>query len=213
MIIFGTRGVPSTISKGQFNCPQCEVGRPYKLKKSTRYFTLYFIPIIPLGRLGEYVECGACKGTFIPNVLKRQKEQERDVISEYEKAMRHSLIKMMLADGHVDDNEKEVIVDVVNKMSHNDITISDVHDMIAEVESSDQTLEHYLKSVSPLINTHGKELIIKAAFAVAAADGNVDSAEAKLLKEMANNLEITNAHFNGIMQEVRDKANERARQN
>ena len=51
MIIFGTRGVKSTLSQGQFDCPQCGSNRAYKHKKVTRFFTLYFIPVIPLGKI------------------------------------------------------------------------------------------------------------------------------------------------------------------
>ena len=38
----------------------------YKHIKVTKFFTLYFIPLIPLGSAGEYVECQTCKGTFVP---------------------------------------------------------------------------------------------------------------------------------------------------
>jgi hypothetical protein len=37
-----------------------------------RYWTLYFIPIIPLGQRGTYVECQQCTGTFGPEVLNYQ---------------------------------------------------------------------------------------------------------------------------------------------
>ena len=55
MIIFGTTGITSTKAKGNFTCPQCANNRLYKHRKVTRFFTLYFIPLIPLGSVGEYV--------------------------------------------------------------------------------------------------------------------------------------------------------------
>jgi hypothetical protein len=45
-----------------------------------RYFTLYFIPLIPLWSGGEYVECTACAGTFGPEALHYNPEQERQNI-------------------------------------------------------------------------------------------------------------------------------------
>lgn len=68
-IIFGTRGVRSTIKEGTFHCPQCACERRYKHKKVTQFFTLYFIPLIPLGNKGEYVECLHCKNTYIERIL------------------------------------------------------------------------------------------------------------------------------------------------
>lgn len=68
-IIFGTRGVRSTIKEGQFFCPQCLTDKNYKHKKVTQFFTLYFIPLIPLGNKGQYVECQTCRNTYLDRVL------------------------------------------------------------------------------------------------------------------------------------------------
>jgi len=119
MIIFGTRGIKSTIKEGQFLCPQCATQKPYKHKKVTKFFTLYFIPLIPLGQAGEFVECLTCKGTFVPRVLDYKPNQgQNEFQSEYEKAMRHSMVLMMLADGIIDDNEMKVVQKIINKFGH-----------------------------------------------------------------------------------------------
>lgn len=69
MIIFGTRSRIKTLSEGSFYCPQCRAKRTYEHKEARRYFTLYFIPLIPLDSLGDFVECDFCHGTFKPEVL------------------------------------------------------------------------------------------------------------------------------------------------
>lgn len=68
MIIFGTRGIASTITSGRFHCPQCAEQQPYRKRKITKFFTLYFIPLIPQGKKSEYVECLSCKATFYPKI-------------------------------------------------------------------------------------------------------------------------------------------------
>ena len=70
MIIFGTRNRTKKTSEGTFYCPKCRATRTYEYKKVARYFALYFIPLIPIQQLGEYVECSVCKTTFKPDVLK-----------------------------------------------------------------------------------------------------------------------------------------------
>ena len=72
IIIFGTRGVRSTIKEGNFYCPQCITEQRYKHKKVTQFFTLYFIPVIPLANKGAYVECQGCWNTYIERVLSMQ---------------------------------------------------------------------------------------------------------------------------------------------
>jgi hypothetical protein len=72
MIIFGTKAKFETISQGMFYCPHCQAQRSYSLKRGKKYFSLYFIPIIPMGDLGEFVECDACGITYAPAVLTRK---------------------------------------------------------------------------------------------------------------------------------------------
>jgi len=68
-IVFGTRGIRSTVEQGSFYCPQCDCESSFKLKKVTQFFTLYFIPLIPLGSKGRYVECQSCKNTYVERIL------------------------------------------------------------------------------------------------------------------------------------------------
>lgn len=73
-IIFGTRGIRSTMQEGQFYCPQCDGQTRFKQKKVTQFFTLYFIPLIPLGNKGSYVECQSCRNTYIDRILETRPE-------------------------------------------------------------------------------------------------------------------------------------------
>ncbi len=203
MIIFGTRGVKSTIQKGEFSCPQCNVSKPYKFKKVRLFFTLYFIPIIPIRKLGEYVECQTCKGTFIPKVLEYQQSQTSDAfLSEYEKAMKHSMVLIMLADGEIHEDEMVAVLNIVNKFSHHDITRAELEDYVRQVQSNPEDISTYLKGMAPTLNDHGKELIIKCAISVAVSDGNFDESEMAFIQEMAQVLAMPKEHFQRIFNEM-----------
>lgn len=69
MIIYGYRNREIELGTGQFHCAKCEIQRPYRHKKIVRYFTLFFIPLFPLGKLSEYVECQVCGRTYQPEIL------------------------------------------------------------------------------------------------------------------------------------------------
>lgn len=203
MIIFGTRGVKSTMKEGQFLCPQCANNQNFKHKKVTRFFTLYFIPLIPLGKAGEFVECQTCKGTFVPRVLDYSPASNKNEFqSQYEKAMRHSMIMMMLADGHIDDEELNMVQKIINKFGHNDITKDDLNKLIEDVQYKKEPIQKYLSKITPSLNEHGKEIIIKCGLAVAAADGNIDDSEITLIQEMAKSMEMSPSHVKGILQDM-----------
>jgi hypothetical protein len=69
LIIYGTRGVRYKYKQGQFFCPACHAQQAYVHRRVRRFFTLYFIPLIPLTLAGEYIECQRCTGTFKLEVL------------------------------------------------------------------------------------------------------------------------------------------------
>ena len=209
MIIFGTRGVNSTLEQGDFNCPQCEAIRPYKHKKVTQFFTLYFIPLIPLGNKGEFVECQSCKGTFITRVLDYQKDSSSDAfLSEYEKAIKHTMVLMMLADGVIEQEEMIAVRDIINKFGHHDITLDELTDYVAEVESQPLDISTYLKGVAPKLNEHGKEIIIKCALSVAFSDGHLDKTELDMIHDMGKVMEMSPSHLRGILGDIKAGATE-----
>ena len=208
MIIFGTRGIKSTMDQGDFNCPQCEAIRPYKHKKVTNFFTLYFIPIIPLGRVGDYVECQSCKCTFVERVLDYGKQnQDSDAfLSEYEKAINHCMVMMMLADGQIDEQEMLTVQTIINKYSHNDITLDELEEFTRIVQEKNEDISTYLSKVTPSLNEHGKEIIIKCAIAVAGSDGHIDDSEIKLINEMAQIMQMSSSHLKGIFADIQQNA-------
>lgn len=207
MIIFGTRGVKSTIKSGDFNCPQCEKSVPYRHRKVTKFFTLYFIPLIPLGSAGEYVECGTCKGTFIPRVLESSPNDlnQIDFMAIYEQAIRHSMVLMMLADGVIDSEEKTLVRTIINKFGKNDLSIYELEKYIEQVQNEREDITTYLSKVGPSLNEHGKETIIKCALSVAAADGHVDETEIALIGKMGEVMEMSSSHLKGIIAEMSEE--------
>ena len=71
-ILFGTKDRAVEIDSGQFNCPNCNVKREYGKKYVQDWFTLFFIPVFPVGsKKHKHVECQGCKGTYYERVLER----------------------------------------------------------------------------------------------------------------------------------------------
>ena len=69
MIIWGLRVFYRTIGQGVFHCRKCGGDRQYAHRAGRRFFTLFFIPIIPLNRVGEHVQCTTCKTRYVMDVL------------------------------------------------------------------------------------------------------------------------------------------------
>jgi len=75
MIIYGWRTSESTLGQGVFDCPRCRTQQTCRHLAMNRWFTLYFIPVIPLGRIGEQVECSGCFSRYSSDVMLEQQGQ------------------------------------------------------------------------------------------------------------------------------------------
>jgi hypothetical protein len=70
IIVWGFRVVWSTIATGVFHCRKCGGDRQYRHLTGRRFFTLFWIPIIPLNKVGDHVRCETCKTRYVTEVLK-----------------------------------------------------------------------------------------------------------------------------------------------
>jgi len=203
MIIFGTRGITTTPDRGQFHCPSCESAQDYLLKRVRRFFTLYFIPLIPLNKLGEYVECSHCKDTYNIDVLDYDPVADAQVIeAQYFAAIKRVMIHMLLADGVIDDSELDSVMDIYENITGVKLLRVDLKLEIKAIEASKEGFGQALATLQGCLNDEGKERVVTAALRVALADGEFQDEEKVLLDEIGKQLGMSKAHLQGVISSV-----------
>jgi hypothetical protein len=70
LILWGLLVIYRTLGRGVFFCRRCGGDREYRHRAGRRYATIFFIPLVPLARTGEHVQCLACKTRYVSEVLK-----------------------------------------------------------------------------------------------------------------------------------------------
>ena len=74
--IFGMGPKTKVLEKSQFLCPVCRTQSAYELRQQRHYFSLFFIPLIPLSKAkGEFVKCLDC-GTEMPSTVLNHAQQD-----------------------------------------------------------------------------------------------------------------------------------------
>ncbi len=205
MIIFGTRGVTLKTGSGDFACPQCRTTRPYVYRTVRRFFTLYFIPVIPLDKLGEYVECQGCRGTFRPDVLNYDPQTERNKARvEFAQSVKRVTILTALADGDLEETEEEAIRAVYQGLSGEDLEPGDLQSEVTMARQAGATPASFAGGMADNLNEHAKEVVMKAALRVALADGPLNVEEEQAIDDLAAGLNMTQAHYRGIMAEMEE---------
>lgn len=207
MIIFGTKATRKLLDQGSFDCPQCNQTSNFEKRRARTWFHLYFIPLIPMQTYPPYVECKACKGTFVEGVLNASTGATSEAIrAEFEHAALAILVRMAWADGRIEPEEIDAIEQVVNRMCARDFTRDEI---LAEIETAQTSLDDALSIATRaghMLNDEGKELIVRAVFHIAAADGEFAREEEETLLEIGAGLGLRPAHVRGLLGELMEDA-------
>ena len=203
MLIYGTRSLTTTSASGTFHCPRCAAESPYQHRRVRRFFTLYFIPLIPLNRLGEYVECRRCAATFQIAVLDYDPKKERQSIeAEYHRAVRRVMAVTAGADGVVTPEEVERLQAVYRAITGVELSTDAVQQEIRTARSEGPQVAESLAVFAGRLNDEGKEQVLRAACLIAAADGRIGDEERAHLKSISEALLMSAKHFKAVLDSV-----------
>jgi tellurite resistance protein len=207
IIIWGTKGITYATEEGQFHCPNCRSSTQYSQKRVRRFFTLYWIPLIPLDVVGEYVECTRCQGTYKAEVLAYDPEKEQKAFeAEFHRAVRRVMVLMMMADGEIATDELTTIRRLYQQLTDRVLEDDDLQNEVKAVEQSGAGAQEALGEIAGTLNDSGKEMVIRAAFLVAASDGEFADEEKQLLSEIAGVLQLQEGQLGRIIDEMLEPA-------
>lgn len=201
MIIFGTRGVTTTHEKGVFYCPACGPGSDFRWRRVRRFFTLYFIPLIPLDKLGEFIECGQCKGTYDPRVLEYNPASEALRIQGlFQDVLRLVMIASLPAPLRLNREALLKLADKHESIGHSPVDIGRWERDAAEFHETGGNLFNRLKEFGGSLNNHGRETLLESGYVAADLFDHVENAG---LADLAGVLGVSPAHFMGVMQTLK----------
>lgn len=201
MIIWGSRGRTSTVEEGRFHCPRCQGTQPYKLKRVQRWFTLYFIPLFPMGVLGEYAECGQCLTTWKTDVLTAPPPPDptETVQEELRRAMRRSMALVLLASGRDDPEGIDAGSRAFRKQVGMSMPDAELSREVKDLKEQKTDVSRYLANFGAHLSSQQKESLVVAACEVALFDGPLQPPEQEAVSSIASALGVTDAHLRGIL--------------
>src|SRR6185312_16552116 len=186
MIIFGTRTRMSVVERGQFHCPRCGPGQRYERKHAKRWFTLYFIPVFPVGDLGQFVECGLCHGTFKMEVLSLRLPPAVDVNLEAElkRAMLRALLGQVAA--HADAAQTLATYRKLTSLPLTDQELARERTALAQVDAP-----AYFANFSKHLSPSQRERVLQSAIEGAQVSGTLSSHKMEELSRFGALLGLT----------------------
>ncbi len=211
LILFGAR---TRISKSREDdvlknsCPSC--GSDLELSDLKRWFTLYFIPIFPVSHVDTFYKCIKCKQTYkkeIKNMLNQNKKQREDIQKNAKKnfavALAACMTHMAKADGKVSKEEKDEIKKVTSKFPEFKDDINKAIQKVNKSKSDDDVFK-VLRQAQKYLTAEAVMLLIGQLARVLLADGKIDKAEEKLMKEYLLACGLDRNLFSVIIQKVKE---------
>ena len=194
MLIIGLRTIWKTLRGGTFHCPNERTDRPYIVQEARRFFAIFFIPLIPLGKAGQAVRCESCKNRFPVSVLDQPTAIDRT--DQLARAVRTVAVAMAAADGASDAAVRSRTVDLVNEYDpgyddaklREDLRLLPVHDV-----------QSVVAAVASGLDGPGKERFVTDMLSIATSNGEMTAAERRVLDALAAGLAMTPAHLRGVL--------------
>jgi len=196
MIIWGWREITSAISDNNFHCPRCSQIRSGSLSRVQKYFTVYFIPLLPVGAEGRYVACNSCAGTFGEEILNHNPEYDQ---RERLMKMLRVLVMAALADGTVDNKEQAEIQKQYSALAGVALGQEALGQQIGLAKASGTDLNGLVKQFAHELSEKGKALVVKLSFETMAASENFNRMHQSQLSRLPQTLGITEAKYKSII--------------
>lgn len=201
MIIFGLSVFYiGLIGSGQFHCPNCGGDREYKHKRARRFFTLFFLPVIPLGTVGEAVRCQSCRKRFDPAVLQLPTTaQMSDALLGGARAI---AVTMLRAGG----TAPAAVNAAVAAVRQAGAPQYDVGQLEADLRLPAEAGDGALRTLAAQTALPARESYVTSAVRIGLADGPLSPDEREAVLALAAGLELSPAHAQGIIVSVEQSA-------
>jgi hypothetical protein len=198
MLILGIRIRWRVLDQGTFFCPSCGGDRKYAHKQAKRWFTLFFVPLVPLNAVGDTYECHSCHRTFNERVL--HTPTTSDLASRLQWAMRLSVCSMVLDDDPHHQPSRQAAIAAVRSTgaTHYSETHLDADLRAIDLTQLNAAAEHLADDFEPA----GKEHYLLTSGRVAVASGCLSPTNHATLEQLGRSIGLTPAHVHGVLHQL-----------
>lgn len=197
MLIWGWKTIFRVVGNGVFSCPTCGADRNYQRRKAQRFFTLFFIPLIPVKTLGEFIRCTHCKNDFRESVLARPTAaQFSDLLQN---TVRGVMVHVLRSGGWDAPGARAAAVHEI--VSAGAVGYAEPN-LAQDMQVVPADLSPMLASLAGQLPDSGREALLTGAVRVAAADGPVQPAERAVIDSVGAALGMSQVYVGGIVGSV-----------
>jgi hypothetical protein len=200
LIIFGFRVFYRTVGQGTFHCQRCGGDREYWHKAGRRWFTLFFIPVIPLSKAGEHVRCAVCGTRYRMEVLSLPTVAQMQ--AALPAGMRAAAIAVLRAGGGSSGPARRRAIGAIRGSGLDDYDDAALDADLAAPARPGQPgreLAGPLNRLAAQLAVPAREWFLAEAVRIGLADGTLSDDERHVAREIAAQLGMTPAQARGVI--------------
>jgi zinc-ribbon family len=197
LIFFGLRVFYRTAGHGTLHCQRCGGDRGYRHKVGRRWFTLFFIPIIPINRAGQHVQCAVCGTRYRMDILSLPTSAQMQ--QALPAGTRAAAIAMLRAGGRNNSPARRRAIDAVKGAGLADYDDAVLDADLAESAMPGQDLAAPLNRLAIQLEIPAREWFLAEVVRIGLADGMLSDEERQAAQEVAAQLGMTPAQARGVI--------------
>ena len=194
LIIFGLRVFYRTIAQGTFHCRRCGGDRQYRHRAGRRWFTLFFIPVIPLNAVGDHVQCTACRTRYVTDVLSQPTTAQMQ--AALPAGMRGAVAAMLRSGDPSSPVSRQRAIEAVIGSGVPDY---DEAMLDADLMQPSEVIRPALNQVGVQLTIQAREWYLAEVIRIAMADGPLTETERHAALALGTDLGMTQAQVIGVV--------------
>ena len=194
LIIFGFRVFFRTLAHGTFHCRRCGGDRQYRHRAGRRWFTLFFLPVIPLNAVGEHVQCTSCRTRYVTDVLGQPTTAQMQ--AALPAGMRAAVSAMLRSGDPSNQASRQRAVEAVVRSG-----VPDYNEAMldADLTQSFDVIRPALNQVGGQLAIQAREWYLAEVIRIAMADGPLSETERHAALAIGTDLGMTQAQVIGVV--------------
>ena len=194
LIIFGLRVFYRTIAQGTFHCRRCGGDRQYRHRAGRRWFTLFFLPVIPLNTVGEHVQCTTCRTRYVTDVLSQPTTAQMQ--AALPAGMRAAVSAMMRSGDPASAVSRQRAIEAVIGSG---VPNYDEAMLNADLMQPFEAIRPALNQVGGQLTVQAREWYLAEVIRIALADGPLSETERQAALAIGLDLGMTQAQVVGVV--------------
>jgi hypothetical protein len=194
LIIFGLRVFYRKIAQGTFHCRRCGGDRQYRHRVGRRWFTLFFIPVIPLNSIGEHVQCTTCRTRYVVDVLNQPTTAQMQ--AALPAGMRAAISAMLRSGDPAGQVSRQRAIEAVIGAG---VPEYDEAMLEGDLAQSFEPIRSALNQVGAQLTIQAREWYLAEVIRIAMADGPLTEGERHAALAIGVDLGMTQAQVVGVV--------------